>query len=124
MLLAVFLGGCLGGLSRYAVTLAWPADARGFPWATLVINLSGAFALALLLTVLANRSLLLRAFVGPGVLGAWTTFSAVTASTALLLAHHHVVVGIAYLAATAVGGLVAAGAGLTTGRLLRRVAAV
>ena len=116
MLLAVFLGGCLGGLARYAVTLAWPAGAQGFPWATLAVNDSGAFALGLLVVVLAARPLWVRAFVGPGLLGAWTTFSAVMASTDLLVAHGAPLVGITYLVASVATGLLAVAAGVAAGR--------
>ena len=41
LLLAVAVGGAVGALARWGLTEAWPADADGFPWATLAINVSG-----------------------------------------------------------------------------------
>ncbi len=54
VLVAVFAGGVGGGLARYGVTQAWPASTRAFPWGIFVVNTTGAFALALLLVVLAE----------------------------------------------------------------------
>ena len=51
----------------------------GFPWATFVVNVTGAFAMGLLVAYLVDRPgahRLARPFVGVGVLGGWTTFSA------------------------------------------------
>jgi CrcB protein len=114
--LLVFLGGAAGGLARYAVTSAWPAGGLGFPWATLVVNISGAFALGLLLGSGGTpqhgaRHDVRRLLLGTGFLGAWTTFSALAISTDRLLAHDRVVAGVAYLVLTVVAGLVAAEGG-------------
>jgi CrcB protein len=120
---AVFLGGCLGGIARYGVTRAWPTPQHAFPWATFVINASGAFVLALLLVVV-NEVLppttYVRPLLGTGFCGAWTTFSSITASTDQLAAHGHATTAMLYLVGSLAVGLVAALAGLVTGRSLAR----
>jgi CrcB protein len=119
----VFLGGCLGGIARYGVTRAWPTPQHTFPWATFVINASGAFVLALLLVVV-NEVLppttYVRPLLGTGFCGAWTTFSSITASTDQLAAHGHAGTAVLYLVGSLAVGLVAALAGLVTGRSLAR----
>ena len=121
LVLVVFLGGCVGGLARYEVSVGWPTPSTGFPWATLVINCSGAFLLALLLVVLdarARPSPYVRALLGTGLLGAWTTFSAIMGATFELVRHGHVVAGVGYVLASALGGLGAVLLGLRAGRPL------
>lgn len=115
----VFSGGCAGGLARYAVNRAWDAPTYAFPWDTLMVNLTGAFALAVLVVAAARlwpghgwpRQLL-----GTGFLGAWTTFSAIAAGTDRLLAHGEVFVGLAYAVASIVGGTLAAAIGFAIAR--------
>lgn len=72
-LLVAALGG-LGALMRFrvdgAVSARWPGD---FPMGTLLVNLSGAFALGLLAGGGASDGVLL--VVGAGLLGGYTTFS-------------------------------------------------
>lgn len=120
---AVFLGGCLGGVARYGVTRAWPTPQHAFPWSTFVINAGGAFVLALLLVVV-NEVLppttYVRPLLGTGFCGAWTTFSSITASTDQLAAHGHAATAMLYLIGSLAVGLVAALAGLVTGRTLAR----
>jgi len=127
--MVVFAGGLAGGLARYLVGRAWPTPPRGFPWSTFAVNVTGSFALGLLIVlvveVLAHRAHVgparyLRPALGTGFLGAFTTFSALTLSTDQLMAHGHLVLGLAYLVASVAAGLVAAIAGLRCGRLLGR----
>jgi fluoride exporter len=116
---AVFVGGCCGGVARYGVTEAWSTRPDGFPWAMLLVNTTGAFALALLLVLVVEvlpPSRYLRPALGTGFLGAWTTFSAVTTGVAELVAHRHLATGGIYLTASALAGLTAAAAGLVLGR--------
>jgi CrcB protein len=117
---AVFLGGCVGGLARYAVTKRWPS--HGFPWATLGVNLSGALLLAVVLVVLLERagSPYLRALLGTGFCGAWTTFSGIVVSTDELVRDGRVAVAVAYLVASLLGGVAAGAAGIVTGRVVVR----
>lgn len=124
---AVFCGGLAGGLARYVIGRAWPTPLRGFPWSTFVVNVSGSFALGLLVVVvvevLARRAhsgvaRYLRPALGTGFLGAFTTFSALALSTDQLVAHGHVALGLAYLVGSVAAGLVAVVAGIRCGRLL------
>jgi CrcB protein len=75
--LAVIAGiGLLGGvgaIARFLLDGAVSARAgRSFPWGTLVVNLTGAFALGFLTGKLSGDAQLL---VGTGLLGGYTTFS-------------------------------------------------
>jgi CrcB protein len=76
-LVAVMTGGALGTLARWAVELTIPS-VGGFPLATLLINVTGAFGLGLVGVVLLERlapTRSLRPLLGIGFLGAYTTFS-------------------------------------------------
>jgi CrcB protein len=127
VLLVVFIGGVLGGLARYGIGRAAPPRSDGFPWDIFVINLSGAFALALLLVLLLevfppNRYA--RPAFGTGFIGAFTTFSSLATATDHLLAHGHPVVAIAYTFGSLFGGLAAALLGLACGRAISALPAV
>jgi CrcB protein len=114
----VFLGGCVGGYARYAVDLAWDAPRSGFPLATLAVNLTGAFVLALVVVVATEirPGRYLRPLLGTGLCGALTTFSAVVVALARQLEQGRYAVAGGYVAATVVGGLAAASLGLVVGR--------
>ncbi|HLU61952.1 MAG TPA: fluoride efflux transporter CrcB [Gammaproteobacteria bacterium] len=74
--LAVACGGAVGALARWLVGMYLPS--KGFPWATLFVNVSGSLAFGMLMAALAVRELMpdeLRVFVFAGLLGAFTTFS-------------------------------------------------
>ena len=81
----VMVGGSLGAASRYGVGLLtarlW---GTGFPWGTMVVNLTGCFIIGLLFA-LADRSRLLtpdvRLLLITGYLGALTTFSSFSLET-------------------------------------------
>jgi CrcB protein len=74
VLIGVALLGGAGALARFLLDGAIDARVgREFPWGTLAVNLSGAFALGLL-TGLALGGDGLR-LLGTGLLGAYTTFS-------------------------------------------------
>ncbi|WP_392544078.1 fluoride efflux transporter FluC [Oryzobacter telluris] len=116
---AVAVGGVVGSLGRWAVGLALPHAAGSFPWATLVVNVSGAFAMGVLVAFLVGRPgahRLARPFVGVGVLGGWTTFSALAVDVVQLTAAEHVQVALGYVAATFLVGTLAVGAGTALGR--------
>lgn len=100
LIAAAAVGGAIGAVARWAVDQAWPA-ADGFPWATLAINVSGSFLLALLPAFPAvRRRPVLPVLLGTGVLGGWTTLSTYAEQARALLAGGHVALASAYLAAT------------------------
>lgn len=120
--LIVFIGGGIGACLR-AVLLVWLAPwSVTFPLSVLLANVLGAFILGTVF-VLADEAGLLRVgtrlFLAVGVLGGFTTFSTFGWGADLLLAHGaRWGVGLAYLAASLSGGVVAVGVGLLAGREL------
>jgi CrcB protein len=126
--LLVFVGGCLGGLARYAVTRAWPTPGSTWQWATLAVNLSGAFALGLLLVTLSrigHGHSWPRRLLGTGFLGAWTTFSSIAVTTDRMVDGSRDAAALGYLGVSLVGGVLAAALGalvaaVLTNRLGRR----
>jgi len=114
----VGLGGALGSVARYGAYRLWPSSAAGWPMATFAVNLSGSFAIGLLYMYVAARGVSAdnaRLFWMTGVLGGFTTYSAFALETALL---GFSLTGAAYVAATVVGCLLAAAAGIKLGTLL------
>ena len=76
VLAAVAAGGAIGSLGRWLVGLA----ASDAVWGTVLVNLTGAFALGLLAVRLEGERLhpLARPFLAVGLLGGWTTYSTFT----------------------------------------------
>nr|WP_315267800.1 CrcB family protein [Microbacterium lemovicicum] len=117
----VVLGGALGTAVRAALVFPWQTgtdDATlAVPLVTLVVNLVGAFALGLVVGVLGPRHPSARAFLGTGVLGGFTTYSAFAVQTVTVSSWSlGLSVGLA-LASVAVG-FALAGVGVRSGRLL------
>lgn len=87
--LIVFIGAGLGGALRHGVNVAggrWLG--HDFPYATITINVLGSFLIGVLAGYFALRTGLsqnLRLFLATGVLGGFTTFSAFSLDTALLV---------------------------------------
>jgi len=118
LLLAVFIGGILGTSLRFAAELAWPTANDRFPTETLVVNVLGALALGWLAGGLWTRPALpawLKAALGPGLLGSFTTFSAAMVSLVAQGAAGLWALAAASLIATVVLGLGAAALGLRLG---------
>jgi fluoride exporter len=117
-LLAVAAGGALGTLLRWGgLTLAAPL-ARTFPWVTLAENVAGAFLLGWVTGAVIRRrpdAHILHLFLGPGLLGSFTTFSALALDAVVLGPE----AGALYLTLSVGGGIAAAGAGLGLGRSSR-----
>lgn len=121
--LAVSAGGLAGSELRYGLALAFPDQPASLPWATLWINVAGSFVLAALTTAWMARprtAFWLRAGLGPGLLGSFTTFSAVVVAVDQLARAGQHPVWIAYLALSLLLGLAAAAAGWRLGKRLTR----
>lgn len=116
-ILAVLVGGAVGSALRLTIDLALPHADDALPLGTLVINVVGSFALGLLVArVWPPAPPWLRAGLGPGLLGSFTTFSAIGLSAAQLTTVGAGMLALGYVAATLVLGLAAAALGLRLGR--------
>lgn len=113
----VVVGGALGVLARAAL-LSPVDDADLVPWLTLAINGVGSFLLGIVVGSLGERHPHARAFLGTGMLGGFTTYSALAVETALWLTTPWLAVGLA--AASVTAGALGAVAGLLAGRRLAR----
>jgi CrcB protein len=86
--LAVALGGALGAVARFAVSILFVRRmGPGWPYGTLFINVTGCLAIALFLEHFAERELNpgWRYFFPTGFVGAYTTFSTYEYETIRLL---------------------------------------
>lgn len=125
VLAAISAGGVLGALARHGLTEALPHRPGGFGWATFTINLSGSLLIGVLM-VLASElwtgRRLLRPFLGVGVLGGFTTFSAYVLDIQQALNAAAARTALLYLAATVLGALAAVwtGATITSWAIRRR----
>jgi CrcB protein len=105
LVLAAVLGGALGGVLRHLADVLGPDDG-GFPWTILAVNVTGSALLALLPVLAAvRRSHLLTVFLGPGVLGGFTTMSTASEQTRALLAEGDTLVAAGYVGATLAAAL-------------------
>lgn len=121
---AVAVGGFVGGLARYGVTVALPTTTGAFPWAIFAVNTAGAFILALLLIVVLEvlpPSTYLRPVLGTGFCGALTTFSSVVTGVDQLAAHGHAVLAAVYVLTSLAAGLAAASLGIVLGRSIATI---
>lgn len=117
--LAVAGGGLAGTEARYFLGLAVPDSPSGVPWTTLAVNVLGSLVLGFLTTWWAARPgtpFWLRAGLGPGLLGSFTTFSALALAVNMLAAGGRHPAWLLYLGLSLLLGLAAAAGGLALGR--------
>ena len=116
ILLAVLAGGVVGTALRLMVDGLLPHGGAAFPIGTFLINLVGSFALgALVARAWPVAPEWLCAGLGPGLLGSFTTFSAMAVSAVELTGAGAGAAAIVYVAATVVGGIAAAAVGIHLG---------
>lgn len=108
------LGGALGALARWGVGTALPHSAAGWPWGTLLVNLTGCLLIGALTAALAARSPeppWARPFLAVGVLGGFTTYSAFAVEVVELAEAGAPVLAAGYVLASVLGGVLAVAAG-------------
>jgi CrcB protein len=116
-LVAVFAGGAIGTAIRLAIDELIVHSDSQFPLWTLLINVVGSLGLALLVSRLWPRATdWLKAGLGPGLVGGFTTFSAVMVSMVTLAASNEILLALVYFALTIVFGFGAAAVGFWLGR--------
>ncbi|MFG1417112.1 fluoride efflux transporter CrcB [Xanthobacter sp. V0B-10] len=120
----VFLGAGLGGVLRHLVNLTIPRLLGvGFPFATLLINVSGSLLMGLITGYLAFRdgeawSQSLRLFLTTGVLGGYTTFSTFSLDFLFLMERGDTGLALLYASASVVFGFLGVFAGIWAVRIL------
>ena len=113
------VGGAVGALARWGIASALPSSPGGWPWATLLVNLTGCLLLGALLGVLVLRSPRAawpRPLMGTGVLGGYTTYSTFAVDVVRLVDDGAAGLAAGYVVASVAGGVTAAAAGLWLGR--------
>ncbi len=119
VLAVIAAGGGLGSALRWLVATAGPNAPDEVPWATWVVNVTGALVLGALVTVLAELwppRRYLRPFWGVGVLGGYTTFSTYALEIHLLAQAGRPVLAGAYALGTLLTGIPAAWLGMVLAR--------
>lgn len=117
----IFVAGGIGSGTRHLVGL-WAAErlGPGFPYGTVIVNLSGCFLIAVALQAAAAQSWNpdLRVAVIAGLLGGFTTYSAFNQETLQLIQSGAPGLALLNISVTVIGGLAAGWLGLVTARQL------
>ncbi|MHC5375573.1 fluoride efflux transporter FluC [Enterococcus sp. LJL120] len=113
--LLVGTGAAMGALIRYSINLLFEKLPHPYPFATQIINLSGAFLLGIFAGMNLSNSLYL--LLGTGLMGGYTTFSTLNFELFILLKENRKLF-YWYFAITYVVGIVFCFAGLVVGKIL------
>jgi CrcB protein len=117
-LILVALGGAIGASARYGLGLAALKAVPGaaWPWATFVANVAGGLLMGALAGWLALKGgaqqEAIRLFAAVGVLGGFTTFSAFSLETVLMIERRQWAVAATYVGLSVALSIVALFAGL------------
>ena len=120
-LFLVMLGGAIGAGLRYQATYAaLRLIGPGFPWGTWLVNLAGGLLMGALAAFVTRHTEAepLRLFLGAGVLGGFTTFSAFSLEIFNMLAKGQHVLAAAYAVSSIVGSVLMVVAGIYLFRAL------
>ena len=120
-LLLVMLGGAIGSAGRYGVgRLTLAQFGPGYPWGTLIVNLSGGLLMGVLAGILARISdggEAWRVLIGIGLLGGFTTFSAFSLDAALMIERGQIASAAFYALVSVIGSVLALFIGLALVRV-------
>src|SRR5256885_16403174 len=121
VLAAIAAGGALGAPARYGVAQVVRVARDSFPWATFWTNITGSFAIGLILVLMLERfppTRYVRPFLATGFLGAYTTYSTFAVETDLLVRDGHVGLALTYAVASLVAGFAAVWSGIAIARAI------
>lgn len=113
--LLVALGGGLGAAARFGVSLAMPPRPDAWPVGTFLVNVTGSLAIGLLagwLSARGDAAEQWRLFLGVGVLGGFTTFSAYSLETMRMIARNDWLGASTYSIGSVIAGLAAVAIGM------------
>lgn len=114
----VGVAGACGALARYLIGLAVAARiSTSFPWATVLINVSGAFLIGLLASLTTRHvvNTFTQTLLATGFLGGYTTFSTMSWEGLQLVRGGNRRLALLYLGGNVVPGWLAAVLGLVIG---------
>ena len=119
---AIAVAGAVGALARYGIEGLVSRRAPGaFPWGTFAVNVSGAFVLGFVFTLMTEQLSVapwVRGAVTIGFLGAYTTFSTLSFETYRLLEDGALGLAVANALGSLAAGLTAVYLGVVVGRAL------
>jgi CrcB protein len=119
ILALISLGGAIGSVARWEMAEALPHAPGAFPWGTALTNVTGSFALGVLMVLALEvwpPSRYVRPFAGVGVLGGYTTFSTAMLDTRSLVVAGRPAVAAGYALGTTVASLAAVAAAIVLTR--------
>lgn len=115
-LLLVMIGGAIGAGARHLTGRAMlHAFGPGYPWGTLTVNLVGGLLMGALAGMLARSAIAndpWRLLLGVGLLGGFTTFSAFSLETVLMIERGDWATAVGYVAVSVIGSVAALFLGL------------
>ncbi len=116
------IGGCIGAILRFMIKDVFSGQ-RSLPFDTLLINTSGCFLLALIMSValeVLKQNSNLKLGIATGLLGAFTTFSTICKEVSSLIFEGLYFQAILYIASTLLFGLLAIYLGISVSREMIR----
>lgn len=108
--LFVGMGGFLGSVARYLISLIPMAQRSGFPLATLLINIVGSFVIGALAGIAARHTAIppeWMAFLRVGICGGFTTFSTFALEVTNLLGAGRTWMAVFYILSSVLFGIAA-----------------
>ena len=108
-ILAVGAGSFLGGAVRYLVSLTMKGVSKGFPWATLTVNLVGCFLIGLLWGAFSKNGSEVSnwaLFLTVGFCGGFTTFSTFSKEALVMLQAGNIWGFAGYVSISVIAGIV------------------
>lgn len=123
----VAFGAFFGALARFELGVLLPTATNAFPLTTLLINVSGAFLLGLLIQALVHYGKdvgyrrVTRLLLGTGFMGAFTTYSSLSTSVALLVRSGHIGTAGVYALVSVALGIIASALGIRLAMIHHKV---
>jgi fluoride exporter len=120
-IILVMSGGAIGAGLRYGLSRALPYAGDSWPWATFAANVLGGLAMGVLAAWVMrgdNSAESLRLFVGVGVLGGFTTFSAFSLEMMRMIERGQIGLAMGYAVASVLLALGALFVGMTAAKAI------